>query len=186
MYTLSSFLWVVSMAAFVFLWWKKRKSRLAAGENYQSDEKYTHISKLKRKVGISCIVLYLMTMFFQPDAPSNNQINKGVQSDAANTSSPNAQPGVMIVKSSFTPPDSECKKHKNATLIVHRCGFCNMDVTVFAYDDYPYPPEKYANAQCPKATDGVNHLFSPHRMKVWFGGREDGRTEWYLAQDNQY
>lgn len=47
---------VVSLAAFIVFWWKKRKARLAAGDNYEQDAAYQKISRQKCWSGIVCIV----------------------------------------------------------------------------------------------------------------------------------
>lgn len=44
---------------FVVYWWKKRKARLAAGENYQTDENYQRISFRKKIIGLVCIVSFV-------------------------------------------------------------------------------------------------------------------------------
>lgn len=45
---------------FCYLWWKKRRARLEAGEDYRSDAQYLHFSKRKRIVGAVCIVSLLL------------------------------------------------------------------------------------------------------------------------------
>ena len=44
-------LWLVSIPAFIFYWWKKRKARIAAGDDYKNDENYQSVSKIKRIIG---------------------------------------------------------------------------------------------------------------------------------------
>ena len=49
----------VTLIMFVVYWWKKRKARLAAGENYQTDENYQRISVRKRIIGLVCIISFI-------------------------------------------------------------------------------------------------------------------------------
>ena len=55
----------VTVIMFVVYWWKKRKARLAAGENYQADEHYQHVSSRKRLIGWLCFLLF-MGMIISP------------------------------------------------------------------------------------------------------------------------
>ena len=49
----------VTAIMFVVYWWKKRKARLAAGENYQDDEHYQHVSARKRLIGWICFLSFM-------------------------------------------------------------------------------------------------------------------------------
>ena len=51
---------MISFFGFCYLWWKKRRARLGAGEDYRSDTQYLHFSKRKRIVGAVCIVSLLL------------------------------------------------------------------------------------------------------------------------------
>ncbi len=53
--------------AFVILWWKKRKARINAGENYKNDAQYIYISKLKRLIGIACIGAITLSLVIKPE-----------------------------------------------------------------------------------------------------------------------
>lgn len=53
--------------AFVILWWKKRKARIYAGENYKNDARYIKISKLKRLIGIACIGAITLSLVIKPE-----------------------------------------------------------------------------------------------------------------------
>ena len=55
----------VTVIMFVVYWWKKRKARLAAGENYQADEHYQYVSSRKRLIGWLCF-LFFMGMIISP------------------------------------------------------------------------------------------------------------------------
>ena len=57
---LFSLFFVISFFGFCYLWWKKRRARLGAGEDYRSDAQYLHFSKRKRIVGAVCIVSLLL------------------------------------------------------------------------------------------------------------------------------
>lgn len=61
-------LWIVSVPAFIFYWWKKRKARLAAGEDYQNDANYQSASKIKRIVGIMSVAALVLFLGNLPSA----------------------------------------------------------------------------------------------------------------------
>ena len=65
-------IWVATMPAFIVFWWKKRKARLAAGENYADDENYKKFSKIKRATGIAYFVLPLLIVFFESASETEN------------------------------------------------------------------------------------------------------------------
>ncbi len=56
----------LSIPAFIYFWWKKRKARLAAGENYQNDPDYQLNSKIKRKIGIAFVVTFIILAVMAP------------------------------------------------------------------------------------------------------------------------
>ena len=58
--SLFSLAWIATLVAFIAFWWKKHKARLSAGENYADDENYKHISKIKKIIGIACIVSFVI------------------------------------------------------------------------------------------------------------------------------
>lgn len=67
MYTLVSFVFLITLIAFVVFWWKKRKARIAAGADYMTDQNYQKISKLKRIIGVVCIVSLVIGLATQPE-----------------------------------------------------------------------------------------------------------------------
>ena len=66
---LVSLFFVISFFGFCYLWWKKRRARLGAGEDYRSDAQYLHFSKRKRIVGAVCIV----SLLFVSALPGENR-----------------------------------------------------------------------------------------------------------------
>lgn len=50
---------IVTAVAFVVYWWKKRKARIAAGEDYQNDESYQSISLRKKIIGLVCVISFI-------------------------------------------------------------------------------------------------------------------------------
>lgn len=67
-------LWLASVIAFIIFWWKKRKARLAAGENYAEDENYQSKSKIKRIIGIVSIASFCLALLFSPNAEEKAKI----------------------------------------------------------------------------------------------------------------
>ena len=55
-----SLIWLGTFVAFVVYWWKKRKARKNAGENYADDENYKKISKIKKIIGAVCIASFII------------------------------------------------------------------------------------------------------------------------------
>jgi len=66
--------WVVTFFMFLYYWRKKVSVRRDAGENYQDNEHYLHISKIKRIIGAICIVAFILGSV-TPDSP-DEQIKK--------------------------------------------------------------------------------------------------------------
>ena len=54
--------WLVSAVAFIAFWWKKRKARLAAGDDYQNDANYQAKSKIKRILGAVCALSFILAI----------------------------------------------------------------------------------------------------------------------------
>lgn len=54
--------WLVSAVAFIVFWWKKRKARLAAGDDYQNDADYLSKSKIKRIIGAVSALSFVLAM----------------------------------------------------------------------------------------------------------------------------
>ena len=67
MYTLASFVFLITLIAFVVFWWKKRKARIAAGADYINDHNYQKISKIKRIIGVVCVVSLVIGLATQPE-----------------------------------------------------------------------------------------------------------------------
>lgn len=59
-----SFLWFVSLIAFIVYFFKKRNARKAAGENYQENEKYLQVSKRKKIIGWVCLAAFIGAIAF--------------------------------------------------------------------------------------------------------------------------
>ncbi|BAL82006.1 hypothetical protein SELR_02980 [Selenomonas ruminantium subsp. lactilytica TAM6421] len=55
------------LIAFIILWWKKRKARINAGDNYENNPQYIKISKTKRLVGILCIGSIILSFAIKPE-----------------------------------------------------------------------------------------------------------------------
>ena len=56
----------VTLILFVVYWWKKRKARPAAGEDYKNDEQYKKISGHKSLIGMICILSFILIPFTTP------------------------------------------------------------------------------------------------------------------------
>lgn len=50
----------ISFIAFIVYWRKKANARKAAGENYQSDATYQSVSKIKRIIGVVCVLSFII------------------------------------------------------------------------------------------------------------------------------
>lgn len=59
-----SFVWFVSLIAFIVYFFKKRNARKAAGENYQENEKYLQVSKRKKIIGWVCLAAFIGAIAF--------------------------------------------------------------------------------------------------------------------------
>jgi len=62
---------IVAFFAFLYYWRKKISARKEAGDNYMHDEKYLHISKVKRIVGVVCVVSLILGIII----PNNQEIH---------------------------------------------------------------------------------------------------------------
>ena len=65
-------IFVATLLAFVYYWRKKASARKFVGENYQSDENYLRISKIKRIIGGVCIVSLILSTAI-PNSPAEEQ-----------------------------------------------------------------------------------------------------------------
>ena len=81
-------IWFVSLTAFVVYWWKKRKAKNNAGENYTDDENYKKISKMKRIIGAVCIASFVIASVIPAsnDNPGTvqNDLKKNIQNSTKN------------------------------------------------------------------------------------------------------
>lgn len=55
-----AFVWFVTIIAFVAYYFKKRSARKAAGEGYRQDENYQQVSKVKRIIGVVCVLAFVL------------------------------------------------------------------------------------------------------------------------------
>lgn len=67
MYKVSALVFLVTFIMFIVYWWKKRKARISAGDDYSNDQKYQEISKIKRIIGIVCVISLLICTATQPE-----------------------------------------------------------------------------------------------------------------------
>ena len=67
MYKVSALVFFVTLIMFIVYWWKKRKARISAGDNYPNDEKYQETSKIKRIVGVVCVISLALGIITQPE-----------------------------------------------------------------------------------------------------------------------
>ena len=70
--------WFISLIAFIVYWRKKVGAKKAAGENYANDENYNNISKMKRLIGIVCLVSFLIGAAIpeSPEAKAEREIKE--------------------------------------------------------------------------------------------------------------
>ena len=70
-------LWFITLFAFIILVFVKRSKRLAAGDNYKADPVYLKVSKIKRIVGIICLLCPFACLITAPktqDKPPVEQV----------------------------------------------------------------------------------------------------------------
>ena len=60
------FVWFVTFIAFIVYWWKKRKARKAGGDDYKNYPQYQRISKIKRIIGATCIISFVLGIATAP------------------------------------------------------------------------------------------------------------------------
>ena len=65
-------IWLASAVAFIVFWWKKRKARIAAGEDYQNDADYQSKSKTKRIIGAVCALSFVLAIVTGSGSSSEN------------------------------------------------------------------------------------------------------------------
>ena len=72
----------ITAVAFIIYWWKKRKARLSAGENYRNDSDYKKISLQKRIIGIVCVVSTLLITFTVPEMTPEERAEYAARQEA--------------------------------------------------------------------------------------------------------
>lgn len=55
------FFWFISLPIVLFYWWKKRKAKISAGENYLKDANYQKYARRKNYSDIACAGLFFIT-----------------------------------------------------------------------------------------------------------------------------
>lgn len=99
---MSAFLFLVhfvTLIAFIVFWWKKRKARIAAGENYKGDPQYQHISKIKRIVGVVCVLsIVLGGLTSDPEEAARSQAEKQAEQQAKDQADQAAKEQEIIEK----------------------------------------------------------------------------------------
>ena len=73
--------WFISLIAFIVYWRKKVNAKKAAGENYANDENYNNVGKIKRLIGIVCLVSFVIGAAIpeSPEAKSERQAKEQQQ-----------------------------------------------------------------------------------------------------------
>ena len=75
--------WFVTLITFVVFFFKKRKARKVAGENYKQDEQYLKVSKKKKIIGWVCILSFIGSICFAPDHPKQELTPEQIQAQQA-------------------------------------------------------------------------------------------------------
>ena len=119
---LFSLFFVISLFGFCYLWWKKRRARLEAGEDYRSDTQYLHFSKRKRIVGAVCIVSLLLVSAL-PGENREQRIDKDI--------------AAMVKKLDETTPENMKKdghKYNKFGVFGQICEYCGAESEFYAAD----------------------------------------------------
>lgn len=158
---LVSLFFVISFFGFCYLWWKKRRARLGAGEDYRSDTQYLHFSKRKRIVGAVCIVSLLLVSAL-PGENREQRIDKDI--------------AAMVKKLDETTPENMKKDgHKFNKFGVYGqiCEYCGAESEFYAADRRSKENEGFilisgdsmsdlAESKCTKSPNGH------HSLKKWY------------------
>ena len=160
---LFSLFFVISFFGFCYLWWKKRRARLGAGDDYRSDTQYLHFSKRKRLVCAVCIVSLLLVSAL----PSENREQR-IDKDIA----------AMVKKLDETTPENMKKDgHKFNKFGVYGqiCEYCGAESEFYAADNRRSSKEDeafilisgdsmsdLAKSKCTKSPNGH------HSLKKWY------------------
>jgi hypothetical protein len=160
---LFSLFFVISFFGFCYLWWKKRRARLGAGEDYRSDAQYLHFSKIKRIVGVVCIVSLLLVSAL-PGENREQRIDKDI--------------AAMVKKLDETTPEkmkTDGHKVSQFGVLGEVCEYCGKESEF--YNEVNRESGKkdkgfnlisgdsmsdLAHSKCPKSPDGH------HSLKTWY------------------
>ena len=158
---LFSLFFVISLFGFCYLWWKKRRARLEAGEDYRSDTQYLHFSKRKRIVGAVCIVSLLLVSAL-PGENREQRIDKDI--------------AAMVKKLDETTPENMKKdghKYNKFGVFGQICEYCGAESEFYAADRRSKENEGFilisgdsmsdlAESKCTKSPNGH------HSLKKWY------------------
>ena len=158
---LVSLFFVISFFGFCYLWWKKRRARLGAGEDYRSDTQYLHFSKRKRIVGAVCIVSLLLVSAL-PGENREQRIDKDI--------------AAMVKKLDETTPENMKKdghKYNKFGVFGQICEYCGAESEFYAADRRSKENEGFilisgdsmsdlAESKCTKSPNGH------HSLKKWY------------------
>lgn len=158
---LFSLFFVISFFGFCYLWWKKRRARLGAGDDYRSDAQYLHFSKRKRIVGAVCIVSLLLVSAL-PGENREQRIDKDVVA--------------MVKKLDETTPEKMKKdghKYNKFGVFGNICEYCGAESEFYAADNRSGKGEGFIlisgnsmsdliKSKCTKSPNGH------HLLKKWY------------------
>ena len=152
---------MISFFGFCYLWWKKRRARLGAGEDYRSDTQYLHFSKRKRIVSAVCIVSLLLVSAL-PGENREQRIDKDI--------------AAMVKKLDETTPENMKKdghKYNKFGVFGQICEYCGAESEFYAADRRSKENEGFilisgdsmsdlAESKCTKSPNGH------HSLKKWY------------------
>lgn len=160
---LFSLFFMISFFGFCYLWWKKRRARLGAGEDYRSDAQYLHFSKMKRIVGAVCIVSLLLVSAL-PGENREQRIDKDI--------------AAMVKKLDEITPEkmkTDGRKVSQVTVLGQVCEYCGTESETYIETNRGNNKENkghilisgesisdLAHSKCPKSPDGH------HSLKTWY------------------
>lgn len=157
---LFSLFFVISFFGFCYLWWKKRRARLGAGDDYRSDAQYLHFSKRKRIVGAVCIVSLLLVSAL-PGENREQRIDKDI--------------AAMVKKLDETTPEkmkTDGHKYSQFTVLGEVCEHCGKESEFYHVINSGDSKENklisgesisdLAKSKCAKSPNGK------HSLKEWY------------------
>ena len=160
---LFSLFFVISFFGFCYLWWKKRRARLGAGDDYRSDAQYLHFSKRKRLVGAVCIVSLLLVSAL-PGENREQRIDKDI--------------AAMVKKLDETTPEkmkTDGRKVSQVTVLGQVCEYCGTESETYIETNRGNNKENkgpilisgesmsdLAKSKCTKSPNGH------HSLKTWY------------------